>query len=109
MRSLGIGVWRLGERLGLNVIGATEAPRDASDSTRTETFERLIATARAGDGTVDATGCPYPLHELLTYVVDRHGLLLHGSNHTALEALEPQPAREHGRTGAAHARRGTER
>ena len=38
--------------------------------------------------------CPYPLHELLTYLVDRHGLLLHGSNHTTLETLEPQPARD---------------
>lgn len=94
VRTLGIGVWRLGERLGLNVIGATEVPRDAGDRTRTETFERLIAAARAGDGTVDATECPYPVHELLTYLVDRHGLLLHGSNHTTLEALEPQPARD---------------
>ena len=94
VRSLGIGVWRVGERLGINLIGATEGPRVAGDRTRTETFERLIAAARAGDGTVDATGCPYPLHELLTYLVDRHGLLLHGSNHTALEALEPQPARD---------------
>lgn len=94
LRSLGIGVWRLGERLGINVIGATEGPSEASDRTRTETFERLIAAARAGDGTVDATGCPYPLHELLTYLVDRHGLLLHGSKHTTLEALEPQPARD---------------
>lgn len=94
MRSAGVGVWRLGERLGLNVIGATEFPRDASDGTRTEIFERLIAAARAGDGTVDATGCPYPVHELLTHLVDRHGLLLHGSNHTTLETLEPQPARD---------------
>ena len=94
MRSLGIGVWRLGERLGIDLIGATEGPRVEGDTARTETFERLIAAARAGDGTVAARGCPYPLHELLTYLVDRHGLLLHGSNHTTLEALEPQPARD---------------
>ena len=94
VRSLGIGIWRLGERLGLDVIGATEGPRDVSDGTRTETFERLIAAARAGDGTVDATACPYPVHELLTYLVDRHGLLLHGSKHATLEVLEPQPARD---------------
>jgi hypothetical protein len=94
MRSVGIGAWRLGERLGINMIGATEVPTDAGDRPRTETFERLIATARAGDGTVDTAGCPYPLHELLTHLVDRHGLLLHGSNHTTLEALEPQPARD---------------
>ena len=94
VRSLGIGVWRLGERLGLNLIGATEVPEDTSDGTRTETFERLIAAARGGDGAIDVNGCPYPLHELLTYLVDRHGLLLHGSNHTTLETLEPQPARD---------------
>jgi hypothetical protein len=94
MRSFGIGVWRLGERLGINVVGATEGPRDATDGTRTATFERLIAAARAGDGTIDTTECPYPVHQLLTHLVDRHGLLLHGSNHTALEVLEPQPARD---------------
>lgn len=94
MRSLGIGVWRVGERLGLNVIGATEGPSDAGDRTRAETLDRVIAAARAGDGTVDASACPYPLHELLTHLVDGHGLLLHGSNHTALERLEPQPARD---------------
>ena len=94
MRSFGIGVWHLGERLGINVVGATEVPRDTTDDTRTATFERLIAAARAGDGTIDTTECPYPVHQLLTHLVDRHGLLLHGSNHTALEVLEPQPARD---------------
>ena len=64
------------------------------DEARRETFEQLIATARAGSGTVDATECTYPAHEFLTYLVDRHGLLLHGSNHTALEVLEPQPAKD---------------
>ncbi len=38
--------------------------------------------------------CPDPVHELLTYLVDRHGLLLHGSNHLALETLEPQLAQD---------------
>lgn len=94
VRSFGIGVWRLGERLGLDPVGATEVPRTPSDATRQLTFERLIASARAGDGTVDTSACPYPVHELLTYLVDRHGLLLHGSNHDALDVLEPQPARD---------------
>lgn len=69
-------------------------PRAPRDATRDETFERLIAAARAGDGTVDTSACPHPVHELLTYLVDRHGLLLHGSNRTALDVLEPQPARD---------------
>ena len=89
-----MAIWRLGERLGINLIGGNEVPRTADEHTRTETFERLIAAAREGDGTVDLEGCPYPAHELLTYLVDRHGLLLHGSNHTGLEVLEPQPARD---------------
>jgi hypothetical protein len=37
--------------------------------------------------------CPYPVHELLTHLVER-GLLLHGSNHRALEILNPHPARD---------------
>jgi hypothetical protein len=84
----------VGERLGIDVVGATELPRAPRDETRIATFEQLIATARAGDGTVDTAACPYPVHELLTHLVDRHGLLLHGSNHTTLEVLEPQPARD---------------
>ncbi len=84
----------MGERLGINVVGATELPRAPRDETRIATFEQLIATARAGDGTVDTAACPYPVHELLTHLVDRHGLFLHGSNHTTLDVLEPQPARD---------------
>jgi len=64
------------------------------DEARRQTFERMIASARAGDGTVDTTGCPYPVHELLTHLVDDHGLLLHGSNHRTLEQLDPQPAQD---------------
>ena len=94
LRSLGIGIWRLGERLGVNVIGATEGPPVATDESRRETFERLIADARAADGWLDTAACPYPVHELLTYLVDRHGLLLHGSNHIGLDSLEPQPAHD---------------
>ena len=94
MRSAGIGVWRLGERLGVNVIGASELSGRTADAARRETFDRLVSAALAGDGTVDTTACPYPVHELLTYLVDAHGLLLHGSNHRALEVLEPQPARD---------------
>jgi hypothetical protein len=94
LRSFGIGVWRLGERLGINIIGATEVPRVRTDEARSETFEQLIDAARAAEGIVDTAGCPYPVHELLTYLVDRHGLLLHGSNHLSLETLEPQPARD---------------
>ena len=88
-------VWRLCERLGIDVAGATEGPPVVTDRARRDTFDELIAAARAGNGTLDAAACPYPLHELLTYLVVEHGLLLHGSNDTALEALEPRPARDY--------------
>lgn len=97
LRALRFGVhaWRLGERLGIDVAGATEGPGITTDAARRETFEDLIAAARAGDGILDAAACPYPLHELLTHVVVEHGLLLHGSNHATLEVLEPRPARDY--------------
>jgi hypothetical protein len=90
----GVVVWRLCERLGIDVAGATEGPPIAIDESRRRIFDDLIAAARAGNGTVDAAACPYPLHELLTHLVVEHCLLLHGSNDTALELLEPRPARD---------------
>lgn len=93
MRSVGIGIWRLGERLGLNVIGAAEVPA-TSDDERSRAFEALIASAQDRDGLVEVARSPYPVHEFLTYLVDRHNLLLHGSNHTTLTLLEPQQARD---------------
>lgn len=65
-----------------------------SDEARYDAFEKLIATARAGDGTLAAAACPYPVHELLTHLVVEHRLLLHGSNATQLEVLEPRPAHD---------------
>jgi hypothetical protein len=91
---LSVAAWRLGERLGIDVAGATEGPPFEPDAVRREVFERLIASARAGDGRIDASECPYPLHELLTHLVVEHGLLLHGSNNVELEVLEPRPARD---------------
>ena len=87
-------VWRLCERLGIDAAGATEGPPVVRDQARDEAFEELIAAARAGDGTLAAAACPYPVHELLTHLVVRHRLLLHGSNDTTLEVLEPRPARD---------------
>ena len=93
-RSLGVAAWRLGERLGIDVAGATEGPPYTTDADRRETFEQLIAAARAGDGSVDVAACAYPRHELLTHLVVEHGLLLHGSNDATLDRLEPKPARD---------------
>ena len=95
MRSLGIAVWRLTERLDVDVAGASEGPRFTIDSARRRAFEDLIASARSGNGTLDAAACPYPLHELLTYLVVEHDLLLHGSNDGTLEILEPRLAQDY--------------
>jgi hypothetical protein len=54
------------------------------------------ARPRADGGVIDASSTPVPAHELLTHLVERHGLLLHGSNHTELDILEPRPARDFG-------------
>jgi hypothetical protein len=87
-------VWRLAQRLGIDLAGATQGPPPATDPARIAEFDRLVAAALAGDGVVDTATCPYPLHELLTHLVLRHGLLLHGSNNPALDVLEPRPARD---------------
>ncbi len=90
----GVVLWRLCERLGLDVAGATEGPSVTTDRARDQAFDDLIAAARSGDGTLDAAACLYPLHELLTHLVVEDGLLLHGSNDVTLEVLEPRPARD---------------
>lgn len=95
MRSVGLFALRLGERLRLNT-GSTEGPPVVTDSAARIAFEELIASAREGDGIIDADGCPYPLHQLLTYLVSERDFLLHGSNDPDLRELEPRPARDLG-------------
>ena len=34
--------------------------------------------------------CPYPKHEFLRYLVEHHHVLLHGSNRSDIEVLEPR-------------------
>ena len=91
----GVAVWRLCERLGIDVAGATEGPPVVTDRARRDAFEALVAAAHAGTGTIEVAACPYPLHELLTYLVVERDLLLHGSNHVTLDVLEPRPARDY--------------
>ena len=85
-------VWGVCERLGLDVAGSTEAPPVALDEPRRAAFEELVA----GGETIHAAACPYPAHELLTYLVLERGLLLHGSNDVTLDVLEPRPAHDFG-------------
>jgi hypothetical protein len=59
-------------------------------------MDALVRHARAEGSVIDASATPFPAHELLTHLVDEHGLLLHGSNHTELVVIEPRPARDFG-------------
>jgi len=90
----GVAVWGLCERIGIDVAGSTEGPPLVIDAAARLVFERLVDTARAGEGTLTAADCPYPLHELLSYLVAEQNLLLHGSNDATLRVLEPRPARD---------------
>jgi hypothetical protein len=96
LRALRTGAvaWGAAERVGLDVAGASEGPPVVVDAARRSTFDGLIAAALAGDGAVDSSACPYPVHELLTHLVTEHRLLLHGSNDQSLTVLEPRPARD---------------
>ena len=97
MRSVGIAAWRLTERLGIDLMGSAQGPPYVVDDERRRTFDALIAAAReSADGTVDVAACPYPVHELLTYLAIERGLLLHGSKDTMLDVLEPRPAHDFG-------------
>jgi len=94
MRSVMMTAWRLSERLGIDLAGATEGPRYVPDPERDRALAALTDAALGGDGTLDASSCPCPVHELLTYLVAERGFLLHGSNRADIEVLEPRPARD---------------
>ena len=81
--------WAAAERLGLDPVGSSEGP-PLPDPARRAALDELAARG----GTIDAGTCPFPAHELLTHLVVERGLLLHGSNQTGLERLEPRPARD---------------
>jgi hypothetical protein len=81
--------WAAAERLGLDPLGSSEGPPLPGPARRAE-LDELVACG----GTIDARDCPFPAHELLTHLVVERGLLLHGSNETGIERLEPRPARD---------------
>jgi hypothetical protein len=95
MRSVGPAALRIAERLGLNT-GATEGPPAGVDPVSRALFDGIVASALAGDGTVDVSNCPHALHQLLTYLVSERDYLLHGSNDSEIRVLEPRPARDLG-------------
>jgi hypothetical protein len=94
MRRVLFNVWRLAARLGSRL--ATEGPTYAPTDAQREAVDVLVSRARAEGGVIDASSTGFPAHELLTHLVVQHDLLLHGSNNTELDVLEPHPARDFG-------------
>jgi hypothetical protein len=94
LRRVLFNAWRVAERVGIRL--GTEVPAHVPTATRCEEMDALVAQARANGGVIDASSTAIPAQELLTYLVERHGLLLHGSNDTDLDTLEPRPARDFG-------------
>jgi len=94
LRSVLFNVWRLTRRLGIRL--GTEGPAYAPTDAQREALDALVVRARAEGGVIDAGSTGFAAHELLTHLVVQHGLLLHGSNNTELDVLEPRPARDFG-------------
>jgi hypothetical protein len=93
MRRVLFNVWRGAERVGIRL--GTEGPAYAPADAQSE-MDALVMRARDEGGVIDASSIGFPAHELLTHLVERHGLLLHGSNHTDLDILEARPAYDFG-------------
>jgi hypothetical protein len=94
MRRVLFNAWRIAERVGIRL--STEGPPFAPTAAQCEAMDALVAMDALQGGVIDAAAIDVPAHELLTHLVERHGLLLHGSNDTELETLEPRPARDFG-------------
>ena len=94
MRSVLFNLWRVMERVGVRL--GTEGPPFAPTDAQRDELDALVAVARAEGGVIDASATAFPAHQLLTHLVERHGLLLHGSNHSELDVLQPRPARDFG-------------
>ena len=94
LRRVLFNLWRVAERLGIRL--ATEGPTYAPTDAQREEMDALVMHARAEGGVIDASSTGFPAHELLTHLVERHGLLLHGTNHTELDVIKPHPARDFG-------------
>ncbi|HUS13480.1 MAG TPA: hypothetical protein VM536_00490 [Chloroflexia bacterium] len=68
-----------------------QAPVVNWDADRVAFFEGMLADARSrGPGSVIAWQGAYPKHEFLTYLAECGGLLMHGSNRTAIRVLQPR-------------------
>lgn len=67
------------------------APEIAWTDQKRRTFDDLFHAARAhGPARPIAYDAPYPRHEFLAHVVERHGVVLHGSNRHDIDVFEPR-------------------
>lgn len=67
-----------------------QAPEITFGEQKTRTFDELWEAALAGGpGGLVEYRCEYPKHEFLTYLAERKGLLLHGSNFPDIKVLIP--------------------
>ena len=67
------------------------APRLEFDAAAAREFDALFDQALVrGDNAIIENASDRPKHEFLTYLVDRRGVLMHGSNRTALEVIKPR-------------------
>ncbi|HLN60325.1 MAG TPA: hypothetical protein VK464_02155 [Symbiobacteriaceae bacterium] len=68
-----------------------DPPAVTFDEARSKAFAHLYETAVApGAGDFIDYQLPYPRHEFLRFLVDRHPVLLHGSGHSTITTLEPR-------------------
>jgi hypothetical protein len=67
-------------------------PTPLIDADREAAFSRLYSDTLSHIGGIPKVSyaCPYPKHEFLHYLVVRHRLLIHGSNRSDIELLEPR-------------------
>ena len=86
LRRVLFNVWRLAERLGIRL--ATEGPTYAPTDAQREAMDALVARARAEGGVIDASSTGFSAHELLTHLVERHGL------DQLIEPRKRQPGRQ---------------
>jgi hypothetical protein len=94
LRRVLFNIWRVAERLHIRL--STEGPTHAPPDAQLLEMDALVARARVDGGVIDGSSLAYPAHELLTHLVLRYGLLLHGTNNRELEVIEPRRAHDFG-------------
>lgn len=66
------------------------APPFRLDQHKRQVFEELFTRAKAEPHTPLAYTAPYPKYEFLTYLVNHHPVLVHGSNNCAIAVFAPR-------------------